>query len=353
MNPIRLHIIYEHGVDLKPFGVAYIRDILPLTHPANASAFQVTYSRDYAAADLVIVERSWKPNLSLPQAEQLVSQAHQDGACLVYSIDDNLLDLEQVPFAARQAISYFCRAAQGILVSTKYLKERLQHFNPRIHLLPNSLDERLFSENGQHLPVRPLPAQGQAAAPVVIGFMGTFTHDADLLMVTQALRTVLRRAGQAVELQITGGVSNPAVLRLFQGLPVQVLRPTPEETAYPNFVAWMKKNMAWDIGIAPLQDTRFTRSKSDIKFLDYSALGIPGVYSRVPSYAETVRHMETGWLAEDSPAAWIEALESLLADAALRRRLAEQAQSYVFAQRTLQHCATAWSAALRSIMEYR
>jgi glycosyltransferase involved in cell wall biosynthesis len=344
---LHIHIIFEHGVDLKPFGVAYIRDILPLTHPLNAQAFQVTHSRDYAAADVVIMERAWKPGISLQQAEQLVRQARQDGACLVYSIDDNLLDLEQVPLVARQTVSYFCRAAQGILVSTEYLKERLQRLNPRIYLLPNSLDERLFSENGQPLPCPRKATDGET----VIGFMGTFTHDADLMMVTQALRTVLRQSGPAVQLQIVGGVSNPAVLHLFQGLPVQVLRPSPDEAAYPNFVGWMKKNMAWDIGIAPLEDTRFNRSKSDIKFLDYSALGIPGIYSRVPSYTETVRHLETGWLAEDSPAAWVEALQSLLADAALRCRLAEQAQAYVFAQRTLQHRAVAWQEALLSISE--
>ena len=136
---LRIHIIFEHGVDLKPFGVAYIRDILPLTHPTNAETMQVTRGTSYSSsADVFIVERTWKPNVTLLEAEQLVHQIRQDGARLVYSIDDNLLDLETVPFHARSAVQYFCFAADGILVSTEYLKERLHHFNSHIYVLPNT-----------------------------------------------------------------------------------------------------------------------------------------------------------------------------------------------------------------------
>lgn len=346
-----IHIIYEHGDDLKPFGVAYIRDILPLTHPANANSFQITQGRDFSPADIIIIERAWKPGLILQQADELVQQIRQSSSGrnkasprLIYSIDDNLLDLEAIPLPARQAVRYFCRHADGILVSTEYLQQRLQRLNRRIFVLPNTLDERLFTADGRRLPV-----ERQSGEPLTIGYMGTFTHDADLMLVLQALRTVMRLHLDSVQLQLVGGISNPGLLRLFQGLPVQVLNPSPADAAYPNFVPWMAKNLKWDIGIAPLEDTAFTRSKSDIKFLDYSALGIPGIYSRVPSYSGSVRHLETGWLAENSPAAWVEALEALLTDSTLRANLAQNAQDYVFSQRTLQHCAHLWQEAIQSI----
>jgi glycosyltransferase involved in cell wall biosynthesis len=348
-----IHIIYEHGDDLKPFGVAYIRDLLPLTHPANSEAFKVTQGRDYSPAEIVIVERAWKPGLTLQQAEALVSQIHRPSISggnesspqLIYSIDDNLLDLEAVPLPARQAVCYFCRHADGILVSTEYLRERLHRLNSHIYTIPNTLDERLFTSNGQPHWIARRPGKR-----LTIGFMGTFTHDADLMMTLQALRTILRRHLNVVQLQLVGGVANPGLLRLFQGLPVQVLNPPAVDADYPNFIPWMKKNLNWDIGIAPLEDTVFTRSKSDIKFLDYSALGIPGIYSRVPSYTGTVRHMETGWLAENTPDAWIEALETLVSDVALRTNLAQAAQDYVFSQRTLQHSAYLWQEAIKSIV---
>ncbi len=347
-----IHIIYEHGDDLQPFGIAYIRDILPLTHPANASAFQVTQGRDFSPADIIIVERAWKPGLTLQQAEQLVQQVRRSSPpggkksppCLVYSIDDNLLDLEVVPLPVRQAVRYFCRHADGILVSTEYLKQRLQPLNPHIFVLPNTLDERLFTVHDQ-----PLPAEHAPGERLTIGFMGTFTHDADLMMAVQALRTVLRNHLNTLQLQLVGGIADHGLLRLFQGLPIQVQHPSAAAAAYPSFMPWMQKNFTWDIGIAPLEDTEFNRSKSDIKFLDYSALGIPGIYSRVPAYTGTVRHLETGWLVENTPAAWVEALETLLADADLRARLARDAQAYVFSQRTLQHGAHLWREAILNI----
>lgn len=344
---VRIHIIFEHGEDQQPFGVAYIRDILPLTHPTNSEVLQVTQGTDYSSsADVVIVERAWKPDISLLDAEHLVDQIRKDGSSLVYSIDDNLLDLESVPIPARSAVRYFCRAADGVFVSTNYLKERLQKLNSHIFVLPNSLDERLFTrKNG-----RPI-TDNRSSMRKTIGFMGTFTHDADLMMVLQALRTVLRRQSDSVQFQLVGGISTQAVVRSFQGLPVQVMKVNPIDMAYPNFVPWMIKNLSWDIAIAPLENTMFNRSKSDIKFLDYSALGIPGIYSRVPSYEGTVKHLETGYLAENTPAAWTDALDELLRNDDLRTRLAFNAREYVFSKRTLQHTAVSWREAILSILD--
>ena len=344
---LRIHIIFEHGVDLKPFGVAYIRDILPLTHPTNSETLLVTQGTGYSSsADVFIVERTWKPNVTLLEAEQLVHQIRKDGARLVYSIDDNLLDLETVPHHARSAVQYFCQVADGILVSTKYLKERLHKFNSSIHVLPNTLDERLFTENGKRL-----PASRKTGAPKIIGFMGTFTHDADLMMVLQALRKILRSQTDSIQLQLVGGFSNPTVVPSFQGLPVHVIQPNPNDMSYPNFIPWMMKNLSWDVGIAPLENTIFNRCKSDIKFLDYSALGVPGIYSRVPSYKETIHHLETGYLVENTPSAWTEALAELLTNNELRTQLAFNAQEYVFSKRTLLHNATHWREAIFSIIK--
>jgi processive 1,2-diacylglycerol beta-glucosyltransferase len=344
---LHIHIIFEHGVDLKPFGVAYIRDILPLTHPTNSEAFQVTQATGYSSsADVFIVERTWKPDITLEEAEKLVSQIRKDGARLVYSIDDNLIDLETIPLRARAVVYYLCRIADGILVSTEYLKERLHLFNPHIYVLPNTLDERLFTEN-----LKQLPAGKTNNARKTIGFMGTFTHDADLMMVLQALRKTLRKQIDSVQFQLVGGFSSQTIIHSFQGLPLQVMGPNPIDMAYPNFIPWMMKNLSWDVAIAPLENTMFNRCKSDIKFLDYSALGFPGIYSRVPAYEGTVRHLETGYLVENTPSAWAEALDELLSNNDLRTQLALNAQEYVFSSRTLLQGAIRWREAIFSIIQ--
>ena len=42
---------------------------------------------------------------------------------------------------------------------------------------------------------------------------------------------------------------------------------------------------AWHIGLAPLLDTAFNRSKSPIKAMDYAAIGLATLASDMPSIA--------------------------------------------------------------------
>jgi glycosyltransferase involved in cell wall biosynthesis len=344
MKKLSVHVIVEHGADMMPYGVAYIRDILPLMHPLNSPAFRVTHSTGYARANIVIVERTWRPNVTLRMAQELVARIRQDGACFVYSIDDNLLDLEAFPIETRMVMRYFCREADGICVSTEFLKQRLAHINDSIDILPNALDEQLFTRDSEIQ----FPADSNSRK-IIIGYMGTFTHDSDLMMILQSLRSILRKYQEKVELQMVGGITGQTFIQSLQGLPVRVLHVPTNDVAYPNFVMWMKKNLNWDLAIAPLENNYFNRSKSDIKFLDYSALGIPGIYSRVPAYLNTIRHMDTGLLVHNSPEAWVEALDLLLADEPLRRHLAQNAQEYVFSKRMLQDCAINWQDTIQTI----
>src|SRR3546814_14721972 len=60
--------------------------------------------------------------------------------------------------------------------------------------------------------------------------------------------------------------------------------PTPEE---------FFRSIDYAVGVAPLSDTTFNRSKSDIKFLELAALGIPTIASDVAPY-RSIRHGETG-----------------------------------------------------------
>lgn len=347
---LKVHILYEYGGDLNPFSCSQIRLLRPLTHPLN-DKINVSWGRSYEPADVVIVDRCWKPGISVEVAQELVEKVKANQGCLIYSIDDNLLDLK-VEGIIRSGLSqeqlmvvrYFLREADGVIVSTEQLKQRFLRLNPNIFVISNTLDERLLEGVN-------IPSQALSKSRKVIGYMGTYTHDADIMMVLQALRETLRKYQDNLELQLLGGISDIAVLQGFEGLPVRVLCIEDKTVEYPEFIPWIVKNLEWDLAIAPLEDTVFTRCKSDIKFLDYSALGIAGVYSRVPAYENTVRHLKTGYLSENNTESWREALELLLFDDALRHKLATQAQEYVFSTRILQQCAVQWQNAILSVVE--
>jgi hypothetical protein len=96
---------------------------------------------------------------------------------------------------------------------------------------------------------------------------------------------------------------------------------------YAEFAAYFVQQRC-DVFIAPLLDNVFNRYKSPIKFLEYSAHGAPGVYSRITPYEAVISHGCNGFLASD-PEEWQTVLVRLIEDQTLRQSMGEAAQQTV------------------------
>ncbi len=342
----RVLVLYEYSPIGLPHGSAYIRLMQPLTHPASAGRFYVTPSPVYYGqeAEIVLVDRHWRPDCTPEMARRLAADVCQQGAKLVYQIDDDLLALPADTSAAqakRDIVATFLREADGVIVSTTALRARYVSQNAQVRVVGNALDERLV--------VRGASQSGTDGERMVLGYMGTLTHDDDLRLLLPALSEVAASVSVPLELQIIGGVADAQTLVQLNQLPFPVTRLTPPSPEYPQFLPWFTGNVRWDIALAPLCDTPFNRAKSDIKFLDYAALGAPGIYSDLPVYADSVRHGETGLLTANDTASWVAALRSLIEQPDLRRELAANARSYLHNQRILAVRATDWADALEAI----
>jgi glycosyltransferase involved in cell wall biosynthesis len=75
-----------------------------------------------------------------------------------------------------------------------------------------------------------------------------------------------------------------------------------------------------DIGLMPLPDEPWARGKCGYKLIQYMACGLPVIASPVGVNSEIVVPGETGIFAT-SPAEWKAALEQLVRDKAMRRRM--------------------------------
>jgi hypothetical protein len=117
---------------------------------------------------------------------------------------------------------------------------------------------------------------------------------------------------------------------------------------YPLFMSWFWQALSWDIALAPLLDTPFNRCKSDLKYLDYAALGASGIYSDLPVYA-SVEHGVTGMRVTNQPDAWADGLYQLVTQPALRRTLAANAYDYLRRERTLSTQIDRWLALLERV----
>lgn len=376
MKP-RIHVLYEHGIDRRPFGSASIRLLRPLTHPQVRPHLDVSFGLTYEGqpVEAVILDRLWRPDISLALARELLAQFRSRNVRLLYALDDSFLDLpaekkDWEPTEERlQVVKLFLAKAAGLLVTTAALREKLSDFNPNIAVLPHALDERLLpawrQPKGQIAPgwrvqlarlasrLQKCPGRSlrfNAGRRIVIGYMGTFTHDDDLLLALPALQAVARQYRGAVEFELVGVMGRPETRRLLQELPLRLIKLSPRKVAYDRFMAWFSRCLEWDIALAPLRDTPFNRCKSDIKFLDYSAIGAAGIFSRVRPYEASVCHRQTGWLAENTPEAWQAALTELIDNPSHREQLACNATAYLFSQRTLAVCAHQWVAAIESLL---
>jgi glycosyltransferase involved in cell wall biosynthesis len=68
-------------------------------------------------------------------------------------------------------------------------------------------------------------------------------------------------------------------------------------------------NLGLHCGLAPLQTSVFNACKSNLKYLEYSALGIPTCASHTPPYDNTIIHGETGYLVSDNE--WSQAIHDI------------------------------------------
>lgn len=107
------------------------------------------------------------------------------------------------------------------------------------------------------------------------------------------------------------------------------------------------------IGIAPLADTKFNASKSWLKPLEMSAVGVPWVASPREDYAR-LHKLGAGWTA-DKPSEWYKKLRALRGSAELRADLAGRGREVAETLRLENHAWKwweAWREATRSDMSY-
>ena len=102
----------------------------------------------------------------------------------------------------------------------------------------------------------------------------------------------------------------------------------------------------YDIALAPAGDSSFYRGKSDLRWLEASAIGLPLIAD--PVVYPDIEHGVTGFHAS-TPAEMGEILRELVADEPLRKRVGAAAKQYVTEHRSAQVSAEQWTSVLRGV----
>ncbi len=92
---IRIDVLYEQ-INYKAHGCGHVRLLGPFSHPRNEGRLLMRAGQSFQpGADAVIVERFWRPHsITLAEAGSLIRRIREAGSTFIYTLDDNLIDME-------------------------------------------------------------------------------------------------------------------------------------------------------------------------------------------------------------------------------------------------------------------
>lgn len=274
--------------------------------------------------DIAIFQRQYNP-----EVYSYMMEMKKNGCKIVYEVDDNLFDVPKWNpahkfFAQKdiiESIELFVQSSDAVFVTQEWLKDVFGKHNNNIYILPNSVDFKVMSDppNNSRLPV--------------ICWQGSNTHDKDLALIKKALTQLVKEDDCFVKLwsmDVPGAYKVPLVKF---------------ESFFPMFA-----QMDIDIGLAPLSPHKFNRSKSNLKFLEYSALKIPTVASDFGPYKDTIEDGETGFLV-GNVADWYDTVRYLLDNVDERKRIGQAAYEFVCENYDIDKNCSLWGSAIKEILE--
>jgi glycosyltransferase involved in cell wall biosynthesis len=290
-----------------------------------------------------------------PPLGRLIDQARALNKPIIFDTDDlifepeliewhrgvrNLTESEQTLYAEGvQRYLATLQACDAAIAPTPLLVEfarrRGKHAFIHRNALGNemqALADRLYAERRQR----------SAGNRLVLGYgSGTPTHDVDFQEVTAALVNILNRFPQ-VELWTAGPLALPERLA---GFGERVRR-------FPltDWRGWFELLNQMDIALAPLElNNIFCRAKSEIKFVESGALGIPLVASDIDPFKDSITNGDDGFLAADDDE-WSRTLTLLIEEPERRFRMGERARRTVLNRYSSQTRATELAAILPQLM---
>lgn len=255
---------------------------------------------------------------------------------LVYDIEDNVLTGQslkgQFPnpllrmFKGRGKARFLVRRADHVVTSSPFLNDKCLELNERqaCTYISSSVDTDRF------LPVN----RYSNDSTLTIGWTGTFSSSVYLDLLRGVFQKLAKR--RAFRLRVIGNFDYS-----LDGVDLEVVRWAAERE--------VEDLQAFDIGVYPLPMEEWVTGKSGLKAIQYMAFGIPCVATNVGTTPMLIRDGENGLLVR-SDEEWLAALERLLDDPDLRRKLGRQARADAVERYSTRAIARDYRRVLASVM---
>jgi glycosyltransferase involved in cell wall biosynthesis len=266
---------------------------------------------------------------------KLIRQLQSKGVKVVFEVDDYLHAIRKTeghdfrryfdkPQLAELELNM--RACDALICSTPYIARRYRAFNAHVWVCQNGLD------TGRYNLTRP-PRE-----TVTIGWAGATGHAASVMPWVQATANVMLARPQTCFASIGQNFAD-TLADIFPGRTLSI--PFTMVETYPAAMTLL------DIALAPAARGNFFRGKSDLRFLEAGALGIPIIAD--PTVYPNIEHGVTGFHAA-SPEEAGELVLRLVDDANLRLQVGEAARRYVIEKRDMKVACRQWEEVFRALL---
>ncbi len=215
-------------------------------------------------------------------------------------------------------IAYVMRFSGTVVAGNQYLADYAARSGAKnIEIIPTVIDLERY-------PVK----QNTAADQCIVGWIGTKTTFEKHLLPCKDWIKALQHQEPNIRFHIVGITEDMDL-----GKNVKYIRWTEESE--------VAEILKMDIGIMPLQDSKWEKGKCAYKLIQYAACGIPGVASDVGMNREVTVPGETGILAAGDEE-WIQAIKTLTSNTELRHQLGRNARKKVEERYCIQQTSTKW-----------
>lgn len=304
------------SMTLKPVGACNdVRVHEPLAAVATRPGVKVV-SRDCTAElgiepdirDRIFIWQ--RPILRRPDAIAQLRAIIAKGYVVVTEFDDHPMVWPDIE--ANDYLTY--RGVHAVQTSTDPLAEMYRQWNPEVAVFRNAVDT-----------LSPLDTTPRDTVTL---FFGALNREQDWALLMPGLNRLLTAYGERVAVSV---VHDQAFFDALQ---------TDQKSFMPTctYADYQRLMRSADITLMPLRDDRFTRMKSDLKFIESAALGSVALASPVV-YEQTLKDGETGVLFKDAED-FERNLDRLISDDELRTRLRAAAHAYVRDERMLAYQTT-------------
>lgn len=295
---------------LTPMGLQDWEIVWAVQTEQSEISFDINAAR---RADLIVIQR----NFPSPATEKALQSIVRLKVPIIYDLDDALLDVPEAhPFykwlsTSVPYIKWILKEADLVTVSTLALKAALTKYTSRpIAIHPNVVDWNLFNA---------LPRPQIKHFNFLIS--GTPTHLGDWSLIEEPLAEILNMYQKRVKAIFFGEIP-----KNFLNHPSAQL--VPFQTDYKSYAAILQR-LDVQAALVPLENTTFNNCKSNIKWLEYSASGIVGLFSNIMPYSSCIRNGETGLLINDSKDDWFQGMKQLVENPASAAVIIDNARSEV------------------------